>query len=336
MLKRQGVLKEFGPEGIKVVEEVASSPSFLGYKTGGSDNSGVFCMRIDADEFSLDSFKGYYPFFESFTRAFTVFFNAFSFKDASSHILRCRDMGVDVQSHAYYHYTYDDYESNRYNIKKAKDFFLKIGVSTTGFAAPMGRWNPALMRALEDEGYLYSSDFSYDYLGFPSFPGIEARTSKVMEIPVFPVAPELFFEKGNPKIEEVAGYYKNAIDKMIEIGMPVIVYGHTNPSMPQIPELLKQIAEYAIGQKALQPVSMTDLYKRFASIAPVGGSQDSTRKPNYDLDEVFTGRELDPGSAYKLKDMMKNVIDFEKVTPDKELMCTQPRKMLKLLARKIL
>ena len=336
MLKRQGVLKEFGPEGIKVTEEVASSPSFLGYKTSDSEGSGVFCMRIDADEFSLDSFKAYYPIFESFANAFTVFFNAFSFKDASEHILRCRDMGVDVQSHAYYHYTYDDYESNRYNIKKAKDFFTDIGVDTKGFVAPMGRWNPSLIRALEDEGYLYSSDFSYDYFGFPSFPVIGEKPSKVMEIPVFPVAPELFFEKGNPGTEEVVEYYKNAIDKMIGLGMPVIVYGHTNPSMPQIPGILRKIAEYAINQKALKPVSMTDLYKRFISTAPAENRLNSGRISGQGLNEAFTGREIDLGVVYKLKDMMKNIIDFEKVTPDEELMCTQPRKMLKLLARKIL
>jgi len=194
MLKSSRILKEFGPEGFKVRETVARIPSLDRHGLSYGWKPDIFCLRIDADEYTPDSFNPYYSVFERYMGAITIFFNINSFKDAKEHILRCRDMGIDIQSHAFYHHTYRDYASNRYNISKAKIFFQEIGINTTGFAAPLGRWNASFMKALEDEGYKYSSDFSYDYMGFPSFPFEQGKYSSVMQIPIFPVAPELFFQ----------------------------------------------------------------------------------------------------------------------------------------------
>ncbi len=170
-------------------------------------------------------------------------------------------MGLDIQSHAFYHYTYNDYASNRFNIRKAKEFFLDLGIETTGFVAPYGKWNEQLAEALEDEGYRYSSEFSYDYMGFPSYPVVKGKVSKVLEIPVFPVAPELFVNEDmtcNP--EKILEFYKTAIDELIDHGIPVIVYAHTHPLMSMIPSLLENIMDYAINEKGLKPVNMTRIH----------------------------------------------------------------------------
>jgi len=336
MIKRTGVIKEFGPETLKVTEEVSAAPSFGKHGASRGWKPDIFCLRIDADEYTDGSFSAYYPVFEEYADALTIFFNAFSFREAKDHILRCRDMGIDIQSHAYYHYTYDDYVSNRYNIQKAKEFFLEMGIDTKGFAAPLGRWNAHLMRALEDEGYAYSSDFSYDYMGFPSYPLRDGAPSSVLQIPIFPVAPELFFQDDNNDMEKVTRYFTDAIDELMRWDLPVIIYAHTHPLMPEIPSLLSNICRYAVRENVLTPVSMTGFYNKWNDeIRGASGSGLPAGK-NIDPSGKFSGRYVDLSPAEAFKDSIKNMIDFERTTPADELRCGAVKKMLKLFARRIL
>ena len=334
-LKEKGnVLKEFDSGEIKAKETVARTPSILkGYRPISKEPR-FFCLRIDADEYDKETFRAYYPLFEKYSDAITVFFSVNSFKNAGEEILKCKEMGVDVQSHGYYHYTYNDYESNRYNIRKAKDFFLKLGINTKGFVAPMGKWREELMCALEDEGYVYSSDFSYDYMGFPGYPALKEGCSGVLQIPVFPVAPELFFEQGDPGDEAVIDYYRKAIDEMMECGIPAIVYAHTSPRHPGIPHILAEITKYALDARKLSPASMTTISELWIESknkeVPIVAT-DKTRIP----DEKFIGKEVKLTPLQYFKNVVKSIFDLEKVTPAEELKCGRVKKMVKLFVRKI-
>ncbi|MBU1084202.1 MAG: polysaccharide deacetylase family protein [Candidatus Omnitrophota bacterium] len=329
------MLKEFGPDNFKVREKVADRPSMGRYASSCAWGSDIFHLRIDADEYTEASFRTYYPVFEKHAKALTVFFNACSFRNSEKEVLKCRDLGIDIQSHAFYHYTYNDYASNRHNIHLAKEFFDSLGVETIGFAAPTGKWNASLMKALEDEGYKYSSDFSYDYMAFPSYPLLCRRPSRVMEIPIFPVAPELFFQ-GTPCEEEIVlEYYKNAIDGLIAGGLPVIIYAHTSPAIREVPSLLEEIADYAVGKKGLRPVSMTGLFHMTDGKAPVRENVSLPGETGKMPMENFSGRRVRPGIFSAVKDALKEAIDFERITPEEELKCGHVKKALKLLARKM-
>jgi len=96
MLKSSRILKEFGPEGFKVRETVARIPSLDRHGLSYGWKPDIFCLRIDADEYTPDSFNPYYSVFERYRGAITIFFNINSFKDAKDHILRCRDIGISV------------------------------------------------------------------------------------------------------------------------------------------------------------------------------------------------------------------------------------------------
>lgn len=339
MFKRSSVLKEFGPEGFKVREKVAEKPSLWEHGPAAGWTPDIFCLRMDADEYTEDSFSAYYPLFEKHRQAITIFFNAYSFEDAKDEVLRCNGLGIDVQSHAFYHYTYNDYASNRFNIRKAREFFASLGIDTRGFAAPLGRWNVSLMKALEDEGYEYSSDFAYDYMGFPSYPMLGKRRSSVMQIPIFPVAPELFFHESNCDARAVCAYYMDAIDELARHGLPVIIYAHTAPSMPGVPSLLREVADYAVEKKGLRPVSMTQLFLMWGKgrKRPGGERARQEREAAPGMPgEDFLGKPVRGGIKEALKDFVKDMIDFERITPGHDLKCGTVKRAVKLFARRIL
>jgi ubiquinone/menaquinone biosynthesis C-methylase UbiE len=328
--RRTVVTREFGPALMSVREMVNSRPLIT---TGAFTNdrlSNIFCLRIDADEYEQVSFSRYHDLFETYKNAVTIFFNVNSFKENLREIEKCKAVGADVQSHGFYHYTYNDYESNVYNIRKARQVFDKLGIRTKGFAAPMGKWNWELMKALEGEGYEYSSDFAYDYLGLPTYPSMQGVVSSVLEIPIFPVAPELFFRAGDYTLENIIGYYKGAIDEMAECGLPAIIYAHTSIEYKDVPVLLKELVSYAVSIKKMQPVSMTGINDIWRNGIPASSAGKEVKVP----DGIYLGKDVEIPLDTKIKERVKGWIDFERITPPEELRCAAVKKAVKLLARK--
>jgi folate-dependent phosphoribosylglycinamide formyltransferase PurN len=334
-LRRSGVIKVFGNAALNTREEVVRKP-LVGFMAGLEwDWPNIFCLRIDADEYDVGSFSNYFSLFKKYTQAITMFINAHSFEGARNHILECKDTGLDIQSHGFYHYVYSDFQSNLYNLQKSASFFNKLGINTKGFAAPMGRWNKSLILALERAGYEYSSDFSYDYLGLPSYPSLGNRISDILEIPVFPVAPELFLQQGYSRIEDIFSYYKAAIDEMIACAIPVIIYGHTS-SFQAVPQLLFDITDYALNTKGLQPLNLTNFSHWWEGkdhpVEEIKTLRKTIRLPQ----QQFLGRKTHLGAGEILKKSIKNILDFERITPDEELCCSVLKRVTKKIIRKII
>lgn len=334
-LKRRSTVKLFGNDSVSTEEEVATKP-LIEFMSGTQiDYPHTFCLRIDADEYDNKSISSYFDLFKKYRDAITIFINANSFSKAKDKITEFKNIGLDIQSHGFYHYTYKDYESNRHNIRKARIFFEELGIVTKGFAAPTGRWNKHLLKALEDEGYEYSSDFAYDYLGLPSYPSLGKRISRVLEIPIFPVAPELFFQQNSCRTDAVLDYYKNAIDEMEYCGIPVIIYAHTS-RFKEVPGLLKDIAEYAISNKGLKPMNMTGFYAWWKERPSYKKKLPLKKKTIKVPAGPFLGTKANVDLSKALRSSLKKVIDFEKITPDEELYCPVSRRLVKRLLRKVL
>ena len=328
----EAVKKEFGIRGSSVIEKVARKPGTVDLTGVKNPLSGVFCLRIDADEYDRDSFARYNDIFKRYKDAITIFFNINAFKDDLFEIKKCKEMGLDIQSHGFYHHTYNDYESNRYNIKKAKIVFEELGVPTKGFASPMGKWNWALMKALEDEGYEYSSDFAYDYLSIPGYPLKRGRRSGVLEIPIFPVAPELYYQNGVNKKEVAISYYKNAIDEMLRCDLPVIIYAHTSVHHKEIPQIIDEVTRYAIVEKRLKPKTMTEISRLWQNKPLSAGARPVLSTPAED----YIGREIKVSFYGRIKTAIKDYFDFERITPLDELRGPFVRRSVKRFLRRIL
>jgi folate-dependent phosphoribosylglycinamide formyltransferase PurN len=331
-LPRKAVYKDFGPEGMRVSECVAErTMAEQGIRTTAWKPD-FFCLRIDADEYESANFQSYYHLFERYKDAVSIFFNVYSFKDAAHEIKKCARIGLDIGSHGYYHHTYNDYESNRYNIERAREFFDTLGVRAKGFVAPTGKWNQSVSLALEDAGYDYSSEFAYDYTGFPSYPVVKGRYSSVLQIPVFPVAPELFLEKGYKDIKAITGYYMKAVDRMRESGVPVIIYAHTNPKFPEVPVILAGIMDYAIGKLGLRQGTMSGFFYSWTKDTARYSGRPQARQ--YGHDPAFDGALSQRSFNARVKRRVKVLLDYEDITPDNELKGTHPAKAIKLLARR--
>ena len=106
-----------------VQEEVVSTPSLCAFEDTLMDYPGIFSLRIDADEYHDTTYGAFAAVFKDYKNAVSIFYNANSFADKRQAVERCQKAGIDIQSHAYFHYTYRDYASNHYNTLKAKAFF---------------------------------------------------------------------------------------------------------------------------------------------------------------------------------------------------------------------
>ncbi|MDD5584934.1 MAG: formyltransferase family protein [Candidatus Omnitrophica bacterium] len=333
-IKPKAVIKEFGLNGFRVRERVAQKASLVkgAAKIIPCELQDVFCLRVDADAYH-DNFCDYLDVFKKYRECVTIFFCAAQFLKSKHAILGCRDGGLDIQSHGFYHHVYNDFASNMHNIGSAKDFFLELGINTTGFVAPMGKYHPSLMEALEKQGYRYSSDFSFDYLGYPYYPALEKRFYRILQIPVFPVCPELFFFKGIA-FEAILDYYKHAMLEMKRCNIPVIVYTHTSP-FSQNPALLRKVLDFAFCEMKLKPMTMTQIYQAWRNSQKDFNDGALTRIFPDMPDASFFGKEVPVSFARKVKDALKEFIDYETETPFKELQSTGLKRTMKTFARQL-
>jgi hypothetical protein len=333
----------------KFVEHVAKYPKILytpEFYLGNFSNfypenkKNIFSLRIDVDEFTEDDFRKYIEILKPYKEFVTLFCSCSAFRTKEYLLKELKDGGFDIQSHGYYHYVYNDYENNYHNIKKAKDFFIRLGIETKGFAAPLGKYNNNLMCALENLGYIYSSDFSFDYLNFPHFPKLKNKFSKVLQIPIFPICPELLFLNGFES-GTVINYYDELMSSLENTNIPIIIYAHTDSRYPRVKDFLKQF---------LSKVAVNDrLYKcnisGFVSFCLKLEDQVFSKSTGL-LDKKIAGSLKSPGLALlgepvmlsplkRIKRLIKNVIDFETVTPAQELKGSRLKNSLKLFFRKL-
>ena len=163
----------------------------------------------------------------------------------------------DTQSHGHYHVVYRSPEANRRNLERAHRVLTESGFTPDGFAAPHGRWNPGIDRALEALGYSYSSDFQVGYDDLPFFPWVGGRFSKVLQVPIHPVCEGLFFDAGATRGRPVADHLVAAVRAKVDAGEPAFVYGHPERRLGRHPEILAALDEAVRGDSFLWRVTLT-------------------------------------------------------------------------------
>jgi len=325
---------------IKYLEQISQRPDEfkqMNLYPQGKDN--IFTLRIDADEVHTDDFKEYIEIFRDYSPWITLFCSARAFEKNKKLLEETKEANIDIQSHGYYHYVYNDYESNLFNLSKAKYFFEELKIITSGFAAPMGKYNNNLMLALEELGYKYSSDFSFDYLNFPHYPYLGKRFSKILQVPIFPICPEILFAAGL-SIDEVIAYFNEVVKNLTIMNIPIIIYAHTNKTYPQVKIFLKEFLERIKDNSVLHKCNMTDFSSWCFSVEDASFSSQygllvpeasaALRQPQEDL----LGAEVTENFTKKIKSFIKEMIDYEDVTPLEELRGNLFRKGLKSLYRR--
>lgn len=304
-----------------------------------NNKKSIFSLRIDIDDINDLIFKKYVKLLEPFNKWVTIFCCASKFLGREFLLKELHKMGIDIQSHGFYHHSYRDYKNNFHNIAKAKILFEKQNITTCGFSAPMGTYNKLLMLALENLEYKYSSDFSFDYINFPHYPFIGNRFSKILQIPIFPICPELLFNEGCI-LKEVIEYYKNVVLSLKSARIPVIIYLHTDSRYPEVTFFLKELLDLIKNDQELYKCSLskfaewcfeienTELSKKYGIIT--SGISRLNIPPS-----EYLGIPSHLGVKKRIKRYIKELIDYEEVTPVEELKNNWFQKSAKMLVRHI-
>ena len=112
----------------------------------------------------------------------------------------------------------------------------------------------------------------------------------------------------------------------------MIVYGHTSLEYPEVPKLLERIVDYALNVKELKQKNITDIYNLYE----LGKGSKIVNSVRQSFDESLRGKEKVFSAYARIKEAIKNFVDYEKVTPIAELRCGYYSKLLKIIFRKIL
>ncbi len=200
----------------------------------------AFSFRADLDETGVEDYFRFAAARAPLADCCTNFVSTHAY---AHHPSVLRDLkGHDTQSHGHFHHVYRDQQANRLNLERAHRILASFGLEPMGFAAPHGRWSIGLDDALEDFGYLYSSDFQLGYDDFPFFPWKGDRFSRVLQIPVHPVCEGLFLEAGLEDGRAIGEYLAGVVAARLAAGELAIAYGHPERRLGRIPEVLQPLA----------------------------------------------------------------------------------------------
>ncbi|MBI3189492.1 MAG: polysaccharide deacetylase family protein, partial [Ignavibacteriales bacterium] len=187
------------------------------------NTSPVFAFRIDTDYANQSEIVKLYSLSQKYQIPFTWFVDVKSQQDFLSLFARMDNQEIGI--HCFEHETFSDYERNYQNIQKAKQLLQSNHIDAVGFAAPFGKWNEALGRAIQDSGFEYSSEFSYDYDNLPSFPVIDGKVSSFLQVPIHPISIGTLKRLGYSD-EEMINYFRFVIEQKHQAREPIILYHH--------------------------------------------------------------------------------------------------------------
>lgn len=196
----------------------------------------VFNFRIDYDQFEVDGFRAMLAAAEANADCTSHFVNGAAYHRHPKAVKRLR--GLDVGSHGFWHHVYRTEDENLRNLRRGMEVLRAARIAPAGFVAPHGRFNAALLAAMEELGVTHSSEFGLAYDELPFFP----ESSTVLQIPVHPVCLELFFEserrgrmqpRGDEDPEQIdrlmaaaLEYFVDAARDKYRAAEPMFFYGH--------------------------------------------------------------------------------------------------------------
>lgn len=247
----------------------------------------AFHFRVDLDEYQPEDYA-------RFARA------RWPLDDCTTHFVCTHAYGgdaailddlrrLDAQSHGHYHVVYRDQDANRRNLERAHAVLERAGITPTGFAAPGGRWNPGLDRALEGLGYAFSSDFQLGHDDLPFFPWRDGRFSRVLQVPIHPVCEGLFVESGVRDGRLIGAYLAATVRAKVASGEPAFVYGHPEGRLGRMPEVLAAVAEAVACEGLVWRTTLTEFaawwrwrQRRRWSLVPKGGGRYEVQFDDWD------------------------------------------------------
>ncbi len=193
----------------------------LGYFPGGREN--LFAYRIDTDGGSRVEIE------ELHSVASKCDIPLSWYLDVKSHeqwlgVFRSFQ-GHETGVHCYEHRTYDSSLENSENIARALGLMRASGMDPAGFSSPFGHWNTGLAQAIDELGFLYSSEFSFAYDTLPFYPESSGRRFKALQIPIHPVCIGSMLRVGYGE-QDMKQYFHRSVDWKLCRSEPLFYYHH--------------------------------------------------------------------------------------------------------------
>ncbi len=222
----------------KNIPLIRSNYSPINYKS-------IFCFRIDTDFATKENAIKTNNLCEKYSIPATWFIETSNINMIKNVYKNFKT--AEIAFHNDQHIIYNDYVSNKSNIKSGLNKLKSLNISNlSGFAAPFGEWNIYLNNVLNNT-FSYSSEFGYDYDNLPSYPIIKDRFSNVMQIPIHPISIGRL-NRSHYSSNEMIEYYSNVIENKLCNNEPIILYFHPNNKFFDVLEnIFKKIKSRNIG-----------------------------------------------------------------------------------------
>lgn len=136
--------------------------------------------------------------------------------------------GQEIGLHCWHHLVFEEEAENYENLKKGCKQLDLAKIKYSGFVAPLGEWNENLQSAIKRCGFLYSSEFGYNYDDFPNFPLLN---EDILQIPIHPISTGRL-RRSHFTIEGMIEYYNYILNKKNANSELTIFYHH--PSHPHL------------------------------------------------------------------------------------------------------
>lgn len=244
--------------------------------------NGIFIFRIDTDFCSLEEAKKMYELCQQFHIKATWFVDTKSQENLTFYkSMNNQEIGFHCERHIVFRNEHENYQNIQTGLQKLAD----LQIFPSGFAAPFGEWNHSLQKAIENAGFLYSSEFCYDYDNLPSYPYINNQFSSVLQIPIHPISAGRL-RRSHYSDEEKISYFKKIIDDVYQEERPVILYHHPHHQMWSV---WKEIFSY-VNEKNMQKMTMLEYFQWWKERE--NGSSD-LKKINLEENQNFHHREYD-------------------------------------------
>lgn len=208
----------------------------------------VLCFRIDSDYGNQEQIETLYRLAQTTQTRMTWFLHLEAHQGWLSTFAAFEDQ--EIALHCQRHRTFPEYEENATNIAEGLDVLRGAGFQVEGFSSPNGVWNHGLAQAIDEHGFLYSSEFGlgYDMLPFqPPLPlrqRVNRRFYSALQIPIHPVSVSNLARVGVPD-QRMIEYYQNVVRRKMASGDPLMFYHHpTHGRWDVVSALLQEAHSY--------------------------------------------------------------------------------------------
>ncbi|MFW5891056.1 MAG: polysaccharide deacetylase family protein [bacterium] len=277
----------------------------------------VFNFRIDVDGTYNKNLLNISKSGKQLNFPLTFYINKSKCKNENKYLCEI-DSIHEIGNHANVHNLFTDFKKNKKNIEECKIWLDKLEIkSGPWFAAPRGMWNKNLNLALEELGYLTSSDFGLKIDGFPFFPRINNKKSKVLQMPIHPYSVEKhsksLINDGKRKADslEVLNYFKKIILYKFNNNEPIFLYSHPEFFGEMAANILPEI-KWLINELNIKIMRVEDFYNWWINRSKIN----LNLKYEKDKKNIIVDEDLFKNSDLYLKVLSSEIIKINSSFPN--------------------